>query len=87
LRNVIERAVVLSGEGMIGIEELPDKIKTRESSTGMHTLKDRLDYYEEKIIKEALQANDWRKEETALHLGVDLATLYRKIKKLGIAEG
>jgi len=87
LRNVIERAVVLSGGSDIGIAELPDKIQTRDSSAGMHTLKDRLDYYEEKIIKEALQANDWRKEDTALQLGVDLATLYRKIKKLGIAEG
>lgn len=87
LRNVIERAVVLSGEGAIGIAELPDKIKTRDGSPGLNTLKDRLDHYEEKIIKEALQANDWRKEETALQLGVDLATLYRKIKKLGIAEG
>ncbi len=88
LRNVIERAVVLSGEGMIGIAEIPDKIKARDTSTGgMHTLKDRLDFYEERIIKETLQANDWRKEETAVQLGVDVATLYRKIKKLGIAEG
>ncbi len=87
LRNVVERAVILSGSDTIGLAELPDKVKTQDSSSGMNTLKDRLDYYEEKIIREALQANDWRKEETALQLGVDLATLYRKIKKLGIAEG
>ena len=87
LRNVVERAVVLSGSCAIGLAELPDKIKTQDSSMGMQTLKDKLDYCEGKIIKEALQANDWRKEETALQLGVDLATLYRKIKKLGIAEG
>jgi DNA-binding NtrC family response regulator len=88
LRNVIERAVVLSGSGAIGLAELPDKIKEPDGSTGMlQTLKDKLDYCEEKIIKEALQANDWRKEDTAVQLGVDLATLYRKIKKLGIAEG
>jgi DNA-binding NtrC family response regulator len=86
LRNVVERAVVLSGSSTIGLAELPDKIKTQDISTGMQTLKDKLDYCEEKIVKEALQANDWRKEETALQLGVDLATLYRKIKKLGIAE-
>ena len=87
LRNVVERAVVLSGSETIGLAELPDKVKAQDSSSDMHTLKDRLDYFEEKIIRETLQANDWRKEETAVQLGVDLATLYRKIKKLGIAEG
>lgn len=87
LRNVVERAVVLAGSSVIGLAELPDKIKRQDGSAGMQTLKDKLDYCEEKIIKEALQSNDWRKEETAAQLGVDLATLYRKIKKLGIAEG
>ncbi len=87
LRNVVERAVVLSGSSVIGLAELPDKIKRQDGSAGMQSLKDKLDYCEEKIIKEALQSNDWRKEETAAQLGVDLATLYRKIKKLGIAEG
>jgi len=85
LRNVIERAVVLSVSGELGIAELPEKIKTREGSKGTQTLKDRLDYCEEKIIREMLHVNEWNKEETARQLGVDLATLYRKIKKLGIA--
>jgi len=31
-----------------------------------------------------LLANSWNKEEVARALDVDLATLYRKIKKLGI---
>ena len=31
--------------------------------------------------------NRWNKDETARELGVDLATLYRKIKKFNIAEG
>lgn len=85
LRNVIERAVVLSVSGELSIAELPEKIKTREGSKGTQTLKDRLDYCEEKIIREMLHVNEWNKEETARQLGVDLATLYRKIKKLGIA--
>ena len=40
---------------------------------------------EERIITETLEYNDWNKEKTAKELDVDLATLYRKIKKLGIA--
>ena len=86
LRNVIERAVVLSSAEKIGLEELPEKIKSHDGIRKSQTLKDKLDYYEEKIIKDALQSNDWNKEAVARELGVDLATLYRKIKKLGIAE-
>ncbi len=86
LRNVIERAVVLAGTDRIGIDELPEKIKSREGAKGLRTLKEKMDFYEEKILKESLQRNDWNKEETSRELGVDLATLYRKIKKLGIAE-
>jgi DNA-binding NtrC family response regulator len=45
-----------------------------------------MEYYEGKIIKETLEAHGWNKEDAARALDVDLATLYRKIKKLGIAE-
>jgi DNA-binding NtrC family response regulator len=86
LRNVIERAVVLSGSSEIGTDELPEKVRSHDGSRTMRSLKDRLDYYEETIVRETLQMNEWNKEETARQLGVDLATLYRKIKKLGIAE-
>jgi DNA-binding NtrC family response regulator len=86
LRNVMERAVVLSGSEKIGLAELPEKIKSQDGGGKASTLKDRMDYYEEKVIKDALESHDWNKEETAGELGVDLATLYRKIKKLGIAE-
>ena len=86
LSNVIERAVVLAGSEMLGLDELPEKLKAQGAGKGMQTLKDKMDSYEEKIIREALQDHDWNKEETAVSLGVDLATLYRKIKKLGIAE-
>ncbi len=86
LRNVMERAVVLSGSEKIGLAELPEKISSQDGGRNASTLKDRLDYYEEKIVKDALESHDWNKEETAVELGVDLATLYRKIKKLGIAE-
>lgn len=86
LRNVIERAVVLSGGEKIGLAELPAKVKSHDGAKGGGTLKDKLEHCEEKIIKETLEYNDWNKERTARELDVDLATLYRKIKKLGIAE-
>lgn len=86
LRNVIERAVVLTGSDRIGVAELPEKLKTARGGKDAQTLKARLEYYEEKLIKDALQAHNWNKEEVARDLDVDLATLYRKIKKLGIEK-
>ena len=86
LRNVIERAVVLAVDDKIGISELSDRIISNQGLRTIRTLKDRLDQHEEMIIKDALQANNWDKEKVAKELAVDLATLYRKIKKLGITE-
>ena len=86
LRNVIERAVVLAGSAMIGVAEIPEKLKLAPAGKHMQTLKTRLEYYEEKVIKDALQSYSWNKEEVARELDVDLATLYRKIKKLGIEK-
>jgi DNA-binding NtrC family response regulator len=84
LRNVVERAVVLASGEKVGPGELPDRLKRIDGPRGERTLKERLEHYEEKIIREVLQSNEWNKEQTATELGVDLATLYRKIKKLGI---
>jgi DNA-binding NtrC family response regulator len=86
LRNVIERAVVLAGSEKIGPGELPDRLMRLDGPRSASTLKERLEYYEEKIIRDVLQSHDWDKERSATELGVDLATLYRKIKKLGIGE-
>ncbi|MDH4231245.1 MAG: sigma-54 dependent transcriptional regulator [Nitrospirota bacterium] len=86
LRNVIERAVVLSAGQKIDVGELTERLKTAQSGKPVQTLKSKLEFYEEKIIKDALQAHNWNKEEVARELEVDLATLYRKIKKLGIEK-
>jgi DNA-binding NtrC family response regulator len=86
LRNIVERAVVLAGSEKIGLGELPDRLTRLDGPRSARTLKERLEYYEEKILRDVLQSNDWDKERSATELGVDLATLYRKIKKLGIGE-
>ena len=86
LRNVIERAVVLASAEKIEMSDLPERIRTQQGAKTSHSLKDRMEYYESKIVKETLEAHSWNKEEVARALDVDLATLYRKIEKLGIAE-
>jgi DNA-binding NtrC family response regulator len=86
LRNVIERAVLLCGSDMITQDELPGKMKKQDPAQG-NSLKDMLGYFERQLITERLSQHGWSKEETARDLGVDLATLYRKMKKLGIDIG
>ncbi|RMG03871.1 MAG: sigma-54-dependent Fis family transcriptional regulator [Nitrospirae bacterium] len=83
LRNVIERAVVLSEGDEIRPEDLPDSVRFPSSRAPVN-LKELVSQYEKKIIVEKLSEHNWDKEETARHLGIDLATLYRKIKRLGI---
>lgn len=86
LRNVIERAVVLSGSERIDVSELPERLKMAKDGKLGQTLRTKLEYYEEKVIRDALQNHGWNKEDAARELDVDLATLYRKIKKLGIEK-
>jgi DNA-binding NtrC family response regulator len=90
LRNVIERAVVLCAGGMITAAELPEKLKKNGSASSGQSetspLKQSLSEYEKTLIVNVYQAQNRNKEDTARCLGVDLATLYRKLKKYGIED-
>jgi two-component system response regulator HydG len=48
------------------------------------TLDEALEEPERRIIVEALKARNWNRNETALALGINRTTLYKKIKRLGI---
>lgn len=87
LRNVIERAVVLSQGEFITERELPDRIKKRPAEYGdVSTLKASMENYEKNLIQGIYISRGKNKEETAKVLGIDLATLYRKLKKYGIED-
>lgn len=85
LRNTIERAVVLAEGDVITIHDLPDKIRTIDiEGVQISTLRQALDGFEREYIRRSLAENKGNKEATAAKLGIDLATLYRKLKKLRI---
>jgi transcriptional regulator of acetoin/glycerol metabolism len=44
------------------------------------------DEAERECILAALEANGWKRADTAASLGMDKATLWRKMKKLGIRD-
>lgn len=86
LENVIERAFILCGDGEIDISHLPTEL------TSHHT---RLDAevdlcsahaaLDEQVISVALERNDFNRLAAARELGIHKTTLFRRMKKLGIA--
>lgn len=84
LANVLERAVIISKEESIPLKCLPPKIALHKNAAARHTLRDMMNEYERNSILAVYEANNRNKEATAGALGIDLATLYRKMKKLGL---
>jgi DNA-binding NtrC family response regulator len=90
LQNIIERAVLLGKESVIGVADLPSSIATvgtvNTDSTAGQTLKQSLESPERQIIREVLEANHWNRNLTAQLLGINRTTLYKKMKRLGLED-
>jgi DNA-binding NtrC family response regulator len=86
LGNVVERAIVLSGENYITPSDIPEKIRDIDHHTESSTLKATINNYEKTFLLKMYEEHNKNKEDTARVLGIDLATLYRKFKKYGIEE-
>jgi Nif-specific regulatory protein len=79
LRNVIDSAVVMSEGSTI----LPDDLGLRDDRSGeLESL--RIDFWERKLICEALVRTGNNVPDAAKVLGLGRATLYRKIEEYGI---
>lgn len=85
LQNAVERAFILSGAEEIAVENLTPKIlahsqnafQTRDAEGFRPTLEE----MERRYIMEVLNSVDEDKNEAANILGIDLSTLYRKLKR------
>ena len=86
LRNVIQRAVVISGTGLIGVEHLPDTVlraaAPAPAATGAPITPIR--EMERDMILRALEGTGQDKRRAAQLLGISLKTLYNKLAKYGI---
>ena len=81
LRNVIDSAVVLAENQEIKVSDLG----MHEASGGeLESLK--LDYWEKRLITEALSRSGGNVPEAAALLGIGRATLYRKIEEYGVTR-
>ncbi len=86
LKNVLERAVILTNSDTITINDLPDKLKNDILSRESFPLKIYMSDYEKKLVLNIYLTHNKNKEETAKALGIDVATLYRKLKKFKIED-
>jgi DNA-binding NtrC family response regulator len=84
LQNAIERAFILSGDE-IEFENLPPKIRAGAATNfEMHDpegLRPTLEEMERRYIREIMTATGEEKTAAAEILGIDLSTLYRKLKR------
>jgi len=89
LENVVERAVVLSRNGSITVEDLPSHIiEYAAEGQGLEyhpmCLREALEEPEKKIIEMALRKNNWNRQHTAEMLEINRTTLYKKMKRYGL---
>lgn len=89
LENVIERAVLLGKGKYIELQDLPPALITASQGVGQSaynlvSLKAALAEPEKNIIREALEANNWNRQETARALQINRTTLYKKMKRYGL---
>ncbi|HVF50900.1 MAG TPA: sigma-54 dependent transcriptional regulator [Pyrinomonadaceae bacterium] len=86
LQNAVERAFTLSGE-RIDLDSLPPRIRETASHAGAHAMRDpdglrpTLAEIERRYIVETLASVNQDKARAANILGIDLSTLYRKLKR------
>ncbi len=80
MENSLERAFILSGDE-IDVESLPPKIRNSAGSAPLMSDENTLESIERRHITDTLASMDGDKVEAARRLGIDLSTLYRKLKK------
>jgi DNA-binding NtrC family response regulator len=89
LRNVVERMVIATRDETIGEDAVPAEYAGRSAGRGglptRGSLKERKAAAERRIVREALDRNDWHVTRTAEELGLaDHASLSKIMKRLGL---
>jgi DNA-binding NtrC family response regulator len=84
LRNIMERAVILSEGNQLTIESLPQELHTINLNTQGRLSAFDLATVEKMHIQKVLSYTKSNKAETAKLLDIGLSTLYRKIEEYKI---
>ena len=95
LENIIERLVILKGEGIIEKEDLPEKLLGTEWTEGTPSLEipesgisfnTAVSEFERKLILRALNKTNWIKNRAAKLLQLKRTTLIEKMKKIQLTR-
>lgn len=91
LENVVERAALLSKRPLIDVDDLPPALREKAENGDLEryrgqTLKKALEVPERTILRAALEANGWNRQDTSRALDINRTTLYKKMKYYGLEQ-
>ncbi len=92
LENIIERAIILTKERIIGPKDLPEFLRNIKPSQSQaeegetFKLKQALKSPEKDLIVKALETVSWNRNEAAAQLGINRTTLYKKMRQYGLLD-
>ncbi len=89
LRNVLERACILSEAGMITERDLASALTTKSAARGADgeaPSDDRLSTLQRRQVERVLEETAGNKSEAARRLGISRRALYRRIDEMDLAE-
>ena len=95
LENIMERLVVLKGEGTIGKEDVPEKISGAGGRDSLHSVdipdsgisfNMAVSDFEKELILRALKKTNWVKNRAAKLLQLKRTTLVEKMKKIHLTR-
>ena len=91
LENVIERALVLDQDGVLGLDDLPERLRTREHRVAnlRMELPDEgisLEDVERELLLAALHKHGWNQTRAAAFLNITRSTLLYRMQKFGLEK-
>jgi len=92
LKNVCERAVLMSNGPVLGVEELPLTLKKKSRRYNWlneipgSSLKEIVSEVEREIVLRALEEHNWNRSAAAQALKMNRSSFYAKLKELGILD-
>ena len=84
LSNAVERATVVCAGSTVTLEDLPSEVAGTASAGAAGDYHDAMDDFERAFLRSTLERAGGDRKEAARVLGLSLATLYRRIEKLGL---
>ena len=85
LENAIERAFILCNEGQITIGHLPEDLRAHGVGGTDRDVRSAHEIIDARAIHASLERNAFNRLAAARELGIHKTTLFRRMKKLGIA--